>query len=132
MTQFVCVHHIKTMSYTIQLIIKVMFVCLNLEVHPTLGEKVIPTTVFLHLCIGPTVVPIQKLTESRRDQEEVSWTLTKKLAQKRSRAGRWCWASERIGLLLLQLFPSGGATDIVSVTVLHSSWESKWSLRNAI
>ena len=25
-------------------------------------------------------------------RREVSWTLTKKLAQKRSRAGRWCWA----------------------------------------
>ena len=48
-------------------------------------------------------------------RREVSWTLTKKLAQKRSRAGRWCWARERAGLLLLQLFPSGGATDIVFV-----------------
>ena len=46
---------------------------------------------------------------------EVSWILTKKLAQKRSRAGRWYWARERAGLLLLQLFPSGGATDIVFV-----------------
>ena len=75
-------------------------------------------------------------TESRRDQEkggeldsqkesipeeiksrEVSWTLQKKLSQKRSRAGRWCWARERVGLLLLQLFPKGGATDIVFVTL---------------
>ena len=47
----------------------------------------------------------------------MSWTLTKKLAQKRSRAGRWCWAIERVGLLLLQLFPNGGATDIVLVTL---------------
>ena len=31
---------------------------------------------------------------------------------------------ERAGLLLLQLFPNGGATDIVFVTVLHSSWDS--------
>ena len=30
---------------------------------------------------------------------------------------RWCWARERVGLLLLQLFPSGGATDIVFVTL---------------
>ena len=41
----------------------------------------------------------------------------------------------RAGLLLLQLFPNGGATDIVFVTVLHSSWDSNcvvlWSLRNA-
>ena len=28
-------------------------------------------------------------------RREVSWTLKKKLAQKRSRAGRWCWARER-------------------------------------
>ena len=41
----------------------------------------------------------------------------------------------RVGLLFLQLFPSGRATDIVFVTVLHSSWDSncvvRWSLRNA-
>ena len=41
----------------------------------------------------------------------------------------------RVGLLSLQLFPNGGATDIVFVTVLHSSWDSscvvRWSLRNA-
>ena len=41
----------------------------------------------------------------------MSWTLKKKLAQKRSRAGR-------VGLLLVQLFPNGGATDIVFLTVL--------------
>ena len=39
----------------------------------------------------------------------------------------------RVGLLLLQLFPNGGATDIVFV--LHCSWDSncvvRWSLRNA-
>ena len=55
--------------------------------------------------------------------------MTKKLTQKRSRAGRWSWAieregggggreKERVGLLLLQLFPNGGATDIVFVTLL--------------
>ena len=49
-------------------------------------------------------------------RREVSWTLRKKLAQKRSRAGRWCWA-KTVGLLLLQLFPNGGATDIVFVTL---------------
>ena len=52
-------------------------------------------------------------------RREVSWTL--KLAQKRSRAGRWSWASE-LGLLLRrQLFPNSGATDIVLVTAPHSS-----------
>ena len=33
----------------------------------------------------------------------------------------------KVGLLLLQLLPSGGATDIVLVvTVPHSSWDSSW------
>ena len=70
-------------------------------------------------------------------RREVSWTLTKKLAQKRSRAERWFWAKERVGLLLLQLFPKGGATDTVFVTlsVLHNGRDSNcvvlWSLRNA-
>ena len=51
----------------------------------------------------------------------MSWTLKKKLAQRRSRSGRWCWARERerVGLLLLQLFPNGGATDIVFVTLFY-------------
>ena len=39
----------------------------------------------------------------------------------------------RVGLLSLQLFPNGGATDIVFV--LHNSWDRsgvvRWSLRNA-
>ena len=48
----------------------------------------------------------------------MSWTLRKKLAQRRSRAGRWCWARERESWTsLLQLFPTGGATDIVFVTL---------------
>ena len=44
---------------------------------------------------------------------DVSWTLTKKLAQK-SREMVLGW---RVGLLLLQLFLNGGATDIVFVTL---------------
>ena len=48
-------------------------------------------------------------TESRRDQErEVSWTLKKKLAQKRSRAGRWCWAIERELDFCFSCFPAAG------------------------
>ena len=39
------------------------------------------------------------------------------MIQARSRAGRWYWARERVGLLLLLLFPNGGATDIVFVTL---------------
>ena len=60
-------------------------------------------------------LPAQRAGEIQR--MEVNWTLTKKLAQKRSRAVRWCWARERVGLLLLQLFPNGGATDNVFVTL---------------
>ena len=30
----------------------------------------------------------------------------------------------KVGLLLQQLFPNSGATDIVFVTVPHSSWDS--------
>ena len=30
----------------------------------------------------------------------------------------------KVGFLLLQLFPNGGATDFVYVTVLHSSWDN--------
>ena len=93
--------------------------------------------------------------ESRRDEEEGGELDShEEVAQERSRAGRWSWARElvswcftprqpvrlyqgglRVGLLLLQLFPNGGATDFAFVTVLHSSWDSncvvRWSLRNA-
>ena len=71
-----------------------------------------------------TMLDIKKKSPGEIKRREVSWTLKKKLAQKRSRAGRWLWAKERVGLLLLQLFSNGGATDIVFVTVLHSSWDS--------
>ena len=42
-------------------------------------------------------------------RREVSWTLRKKLAQKRSRAGRWCWAREReraLDFFCFSCFPS--------------------------
>ena len=58
-----------------------------------------------------------KKSPGETKMREVSWTLTKKLAQKRSSAGWWCWAIERVQLLLLQLFSNGGATDIVFVTL---------------
>ena len=48
------------------------------------------------------------------------WCWTPKLAQMRSRAGRWSWA-QKAGLLLLPLFLSSSATDIVFKTVPHSS-----------
>ena len=89
-------------------------------------------------------------------RREVSWTLTKKLDAlagpgeiKRREVmldpqvipedikfkSREVELDLRVGLLLLQLFSNGGATDIVFVAVLHSSWDSscvvRWSLRNA-
>ena len=36
---------------------------------------------------------------------------------------------ERVGLLLLRLFPNGGATDIVFVTVPRNSWDSNCVVR---
>ena len=35
----------------------------------------------------------------------------------------------RVGLLLLQLFSSSGATNIVFVTVVHSSWDSNCTVQ---
>ena len=88
-------------------------------------------------------------------RREVSWTLTKKLDAsagpgkiKRREVvldpqvspeeikSREVELGLRVGLLSLQLFPSGGATDIVFLTcVLHCSWDSScvvWLLlRNA-
>ena len=49
------------------------------------------------------------------------WTL--KLAQKRSRAGRWSWA-QKVGLLLLQLLLNNSAMDIVLVTLLCTTIET--------
>ena len=70
---------------------------------------------------------------------EVSWTLTKKLAQKRPRAGRWCWARERereswtsFASVVSQRRSYGHC---LCGSVLHSSWDSncvvRWLLRNA-
>ena len=58
-------------------------------------------------------------------RRDVSWTVTKKLD---ASAGpgeikrREAELGSRAGLLSLHLFPNGGATVIVFVTVLHSSW----------
>ena len=48
----------------------------------------------------------------------MSWTLTKVSPDEIK--SREVDLGLRVGLLLLQLFPSGGATDIVFVTVLHT------------
>ena len=69
-------------------------------------------------------IKIQSPGEIKR--REVSWTLRKKLALKRSRGGRWCWARERVGLLLLQLFPNGGATDIVTLFCIAVGTAITW------
>ena len=80
-------------------------------------------------------------------RREVSWTLTKKLdasagpgeikrrevldAQVSSEEirSREVELGLRVGLLSLQLFPNGGATDIVFETVLHSSWDDNCVFR---
>ena len=67
----------------------------------------------LYLRCGNKFCLNQRSEESRRDQEEGGELDSHKEAS----PGRWCWARERVGLLLLQLFPNGGATDIVFVTL---------------
>ena len=39
------------------------------------------------------------------ERREVSWTLRKKLAHKRSRAGRWCWERE-LDFFCFSCFPT--------------------------
>ena len=51
-------------------------------------------------------------------RREVSWTLTKVSPDEIKSREVDLGYRERVGLLLLQLFPSGGATDIVFVTLL--------------
>ena len=58
------------------------------------------------LCCNCSCVPCTKSDDVRQQMGRV---------QARSRAGRWSWARERVGLL--QLFPNGGATGIVFVTL---------------
>ena len=76
-------------------------------------------------------------TESRRDQEEGGELDSHEEASTEEIKRREVVLGyrERAGLLLLQMLPNGGATDIVFVTVLHSSWDSncvvRWSLRSA-
>ena len=74
-----------------------------------------------------SISPHLHTTESRRDQEEGGELDSQEDASQEEIKSR----EVRVGLLL-QLFPNGGATDIVFVTVLHSSWDSNcvvlWSL----
>ena len=73
------------------------------------------------------------MAESRRDQEEGGELDSHEEASPEEIRSREVELGLR--LLLLELFPNGGATDIVFVTVLHSSCDSncvvRWSLCNA-
>ena len=71
--------------------------------------------------------------ESRRDQEEGGELDSHEEVIPDEIKNREVVLGLRVGLILLQLFPNGGATDIVFVTVLHSRWDSvvRWSLRSA-
>ena len=65
------------------------------------------TTLFPHLL---------KKTESRRDHEEGDELDSQEEASPEETKSREVVLGERVGLLLLQFFPNGGATDIVFVT----------------
>ena len=64
------------------------------------------------------IICLVYIPESRRDQEEGDEldSHEEAISQKGSRAGRWCWARDREldFFCLSHLFPSGGATDIVT------------------
>ena len=70
-------------------------------------------------------------------RREVSWTLTKKLVQKRSRSGRWCWAGGRESWTSFASVVSQRRSygHCLCDSILHSSWDSncvvRWSLRSA-
>ena len=59
--------------------------------------------------------------ESRRNQEEGGELDSHEEASPEEIMSREVVLGWRVGLLLLQLFPNGGATDIVFVTVLNNS-----------
>ena len=57
------------------------------------------------------------MTESRRDQEEEGELNSHEEISPEEMKSREVEPGSRVGLLLLQLFPNGGATDIVFVTL---------------
>ena len=59
----------------------------------------------------------KKLAQKRSKRREVSWTLTKKLAQKRSRAGRWSWAWE-LDYFCYSCFPTAELRTLSKVATL--------------
>ena len=76
----------------------------------------------------PPHLPRQSPGENKR--REVSWTLTKKLAQKRSRAGRWCWATGRFFCFASVVSQRRSYGHCLCESVLHSSWGQQ--LRGAV
>ena len=80
---------------------------------------------------------VRRICGSRRDEEEGGELDSQEEASPDEIKSREVVLGERerVGLLLLRLFPNGGATDIVFVTVLHRSWDSnyveRWSECNA-
>ena len=76
------------------------------------------------------------LTETRRDQEEGGELDSQEEVRPEEIKSWEVELGLRVGLLLLQLFPNGGATDIVFVTLFciavgtAIAWW-RWSLRNA-
>ena len=59
------------------------------------------------MCIRDRSYPDIRQSPGEIKRREVSWTLTKKLAEKRSRAGRWCWAREReLDFFCFSCFPT--------------------------
>ena len=104
--------------------------------NSTFGVVHIPYNYLLTCQMKVTIAGDSRL-ESRRVQEEVGELDSHEEASPEEIKSREVVLGyrERVGLLLLQLFPNDGATDIVFVTILHSSWDSncvvRWSLRNA-
>ena len=56
-------------------------------------------------------------------RREVNWNLTKKLAQRRSRAGRWCWLDSWISFASV-VSQRRSYGHCLCGFVLHSSWDS--------
>ena len=89
----------------------------------------------LELFLAPKIYITAAESESGRNQEEGGELDSHKEVSPEEIKSREAVLGLRVGLLLLQLLPSGGATNIVFVTVLHSIWDSnslvRRSLRNA-
>ena len=83
----------------------------------------------LGLFLAPKICITAAESESRRNQEEGGERDSHKEVSPEEIKSKEVVLGLRVGLLLLQLLPKGGATDTVIVTVLHSSWDSNSSVR---